>query len=159
MNKELPMTTTDTVSLPSRRDAEIALASQRELAAFLSTQADTQRIQVFDDQNQPHQIDLPTSAVRLLVDILAELAEGNAVKVIPIHAEVTTQEAADLLNVSRPHVVKLLETGELPFHKTGKHRRIRFADLMAYKTRRDARSEAAMAELAQQAQELGMGYE
>jgi len=153
------MTTTDTVSLPTRRDVEIALASQRELAAFLSTKAETQRIQVFDDKNQPHPIELPTSAVRLLVDILAELAEGNAVKVIPIHAEVTTQEAADLLNVSRPHVVKLLETGELPFHKTGKHRRIYFADLMTYKAKRDAKSEAAMAALAQQAQELGMGYE
>ena len=153
------MTTTDTLSLPTRRDVETALASQRELAAYLSTKAETQRIQVFDDKNQPHAIELPTSAIRLLVDILAELAEGNAVKVIPVHAEVTTQEAADLLNVSRPHVVKLLEAGELPFHKTGKHRRIRFADLMAYKAKRDARSEAAMAELAQQAQDLGMGYE
>lgn len=153
------MTTTDTVSLPSRRDIEAAVASQRELAAFLSTKAETQRIEVFDDKNQPHPIELPTAAVRLLVDILAELAEGNAVKVIPIHAEVTTQEAADVLNVSRPHVVKLLETGELPFHKTGKHRRIRFADLMDYKAKRDARSEAAMAELARQAQDLGMGYE
>lgn len=153
------MTTTDTLSLPTRRDVETALASQRELAAYLSTKAETQRIQVFDDKNQPHPIELPTSAVRLLVDILAELAEGNAVKVIPVHAEVTTQEAADLLNVSRPHVVKLLEAGELPFHKTGKHRRIRFADLMAYKAKREARSEAAMAELARQAQDLGMGYE
>lgn len=153
------MTTTDTLSLPTRRDVETALASQRELAAYLSTKTETQRIQVFDDKNQPHAIELPTSAVRLLVNILAELAEGNAVKVIPIHAEVTTQEAADLLNVSRPHVVKLLETGEVPFHKTGKHRRIRFADLMAYKAKRDAKSEAAMAELAKQAQELAMGYE
>jgi len=153
------MTTTDTVSLPTPRDIEIALGSQRELAACLSTKAKTQRIQVFDDKNQPHPVEVPTSAIRLLVDILGELAEGNAVKVIPIHAEATTQEAADLLNVSRPHVVKLLETGELPFHKTGKHRRIRFADLMAYKAARDARSESAMAELARQAQELGMGYE
>lgn len=153
------MTTTGTVPLPTRRDIETALVSQRELAAYLSTGADTQHIQVFDDKNQPHAIELPTSAVRLLVDILAELAEGNAVKVIPIHAEVTTQEAADLLNVSRPYVVKLLENGELPFHKTGKHRRIRFADLMAYKAKRDAKSAAAMAELARQAQALGMGYE
>lgn len=153
------MNTTETLSLPTRRDVEMALASQRELAAYLSTNSETQRIQVFDDKNRPHEIALPTSAVRLLVDILAELAEGNAVKVIPIHAEVTTQEAADLLNVSRPHVVKLLETGEVRFHKIGKHRRIRFADLMAYKSRRDAKSEAAMAELARQAQEHGMGYE
>lgn len=153
------MTITDTLSLPSQRDVETALSSQRELAAYLSTKARTQRIQVFDDKDQPHAIELPTSAIRLLLEILAELAEGNAVKVIPIHAEATTQEAADLLNVSRPHVVKLLEAGELPFHKAGKHRRIRFVDLMAYKARRDARSESAMAELMRQAQELGMGYE
>ena len=120
---------------------------------------ETQRIQIFDDKNQAHQVELPTSALRLLVDILAELAGGNAVKVVPIHAELTTQEAADLLNVSRPHLVKLLEDGALPHHKTGKHRRVRFADLMQFKTQRDQDSERAMAELATQAQELGMGYE
>jgi len=77
----------------------------------------------------------------------------------PVHAELTTQEAADLLNVSRPHLVKLLEDGALPFHRTGKHRRIRFADLMQYKETRDRASEDAMAELAKQAQALAMGYE
>lgn len=65
-------------------------------------------------------------------------------KVVPIHAELTTQEAADLLNVSRPHMIKLLERGEISYHKTGKHRRVRFADLMEYKTRRDTASEQAM---------------
>ena len=116
-------------------------------------------IQIFDDQNQAHQVELPTSALRLLVDVLAELAAGNAVQVVPIHAELTTQEAADMLNVSRPHLVKLLEEGALPFHKAGKHRRVRFADLMTYKQARDLASEQAMAELARQAQELHMGYE
>ncbi len=153
------MKTTDILSLPSTRDIATAVAGQRALAAFLHTKTETQRIHVFDDQEQPHAIELPTAALRLLIDILAELADGNAVQVLPIHAEVTTQEAADLLNVSRPHFVKLLEQGALPFHKTGKHRRIQFADVMAYKARRDANSEAAMDALAQQAQDLGMGYE
>ena len=138
---------------------EAAVSSQRELAAFISTKAETQRIELIDENNEPHQIDIPTSAIRLLVDILAELGEGNAVKVIPIHAELTTQEAADLLNVSRPHVVKLLETNELKGHKTGKHRRILFADLMEYKSKRFSESESAMTELTRQAQELKMGYE
>ena len=150
--------TIDSVSLPSGRDIELALAGQRELAAFVSTKAETQRIQVFDDQEQAHSIVLPSSVMRLLVDVLTELAEGNAVKVMPVHAELTTQEAADLLNVSRPHLVKLLETGELLFHKTGKHRRVRFADVMTYKAQRDQASEDAMNELARQAQELAMGY-
>jgi excisionase family DNA binding protein len=146
-------------SLPMEREVQAAIHSQRALAAYLTTQVETQRIQIFDEQNQAHQVELPTSALRLLVDILAELADGNAVKVVPIHAELTTQEAADLLNVSRPHLVKLLETRALPHHKTGKHRRVRFADLMTYKAARDLVSEGAMAELAQQAQELGLGYE
>lgn len=151
--------TIDSLTLPSGREIELALASQRELAAFLSTKGETQRIQVFDDKDQAHSIVLPSSVMRLLVDVLTELADGNAVKMMPVHAELTTQEAADLLNVSRPHLVKLLETGELPFHKTGKHRRVRFADLTSYKARRDQASEEAMTELARQAQELGLGYE
>ncbi|MDB5728137.1 MAG: helix-turn-helix protein [Noviherbaspirillum sp.] len=138
---------------------EAAISGQRELAAFLTTKSETQQIQVMDEHDQPHSIVLPTSAIRLLVDILAELGEGNAVKVIPIHAELTTQEAADLLNVSRPHIVKLIEQGALKGHKTGKHRRVLFTDLMAYKEKRLAESAGALDEMARQAQELGMGYE
>lgn len=147
------------MSLPAEREVQAAVQGQRALAAYLATRSDTQCIQIFDDRNQAHQVELPTSALRLLVEILAELADGNAVQVVPVHAELTTQEAADLLNVSRPHLVKLLEEGALPFHKTGKHRRIRFADLMQFKAERDRSSEQAMEELAQQAQELNMGYE
>ena len=84
---------------------------------------------------------------------------GNAVRVIPVHAELTTQEAADILNVSRPHVVKLMENGGLTFHKVGKHRRIKFIDLMEFKKKRELQSEAAMAELVRQAQEVNLGYE
>ena len=147
------------VSLPVEREVQAALEGQRALAAFLATRLETQQIQIFDDKNQAHRVELPTSALRLLVDILAELAEGNAVKVVPVHAELTTQEAADMLNVSRPHLVKLLEEGALPFHRAGKHRRVRFAELMQFKAQRDQASEDAMAALAKQAQELGMGYE
>jgi len=146
-------------ALPVEREVAAAAESQRALAAFLSTQFETQRIQIFDAQNQAHQVELPTSALRLLVDILSEFAEGNAVKVVPIHAELTTQEAADMLSVSRPHLVKLLESGALAFHKTGKHRRIRFADLMVFKTEQDRASSQAMETLAKQAQELELGYD
>ncbi|AZG07041.1 helix-turn-helix domain-containing protein [Pigmentiphaga sp. H8] len=145
--------------LPVEREVQAAVQGQRALAAYLATRVETQRIQIFDDKNQAHQVELPTSALRLLVDILAELADGNAVRVVPVHAELTTQEAADMLNVSRPHLVKLLEDGALPFHRTGKHRRVRFADLMRYKETRDLAAEQAMGELARQSQELKMGYE
>jgi excisionase family DNA binding protein len=147
------------VTLPVEHEVQAAMRGRRDLAAYLSTHIDTQRIQILDEKNEAHQIELPTSALRLLLDILAELAAGNAVQVVPVHAELTTQEAADLLGVSRPFLVKLLEDGKLPFHRTGKHRRVRFADVMAYKSARDEASEAAMTELAREAQALGMGYE
>lgn len=146
-------------TLPLEQEVLAAAKGQRALAAYLATQGEVQQIQIYDDKNKAHRIELPTSALRLLVDILAELADGNAVKVVPIHAELTTQEAADLLNVSRPHLVKLLEEGVLPFHKTGKHRRVLFADLMRYREQREEASHAAMDELAKQAQELRLGYE
>lgn len=145
--------------LPVEREMQAAVEGQRTLAAYLATRTDTQRIQIFDDENRAHQVELPTSALRLLVDILAELADGNAVKVVPVHAELTTQEAADLLNVSRPHLIKLLESNALPYHRTGKHRRVRFSDLMRYKAERDQESADAMEELSKQAQDLRMGYE
>jgi excisionase family DNA binding protein len=90
----------------------------------------------------------------LLGALLAELAKGNAVTLMPHHAELTTQEAADLLNVSRPFLVGLLESGHLPHHKVGTHRRVRFADLMIYKRRRDVESEAALRELAALSQDM-----
>ena len=145
--------------LPLEKEVEAAMQGQRELASLLSTKFETQRIDIFDKEDKPHTLVLPTSALRLLVDILGELAIGNAVKVVPVHAELTSQEAADLLNVSRPHLVKMLEEGAIPFTKTGRHRRIRFSDLMAFKQRRDEESQEAMEALAQQAQELGMGYD
>lgn len=145
--------------LPLEKEVEAAVQGQRELASLLSTKFETQRIDIFDKEDKPHTLVLPTSALRLLVDILGELAIGNAVKVVPVHAELTSQEAADLLNVSRPHLVKMLEEGAIPFTKTGRHRRIRFSDLMAFKQQRDEESQEAMEALAQQAQELGMGYD
>ncbi|MGB0536664.1 helix-turn-helix domain-containing protein [Alloalcanivorax venustensis] len=101
---------------------------------------------------------LPRHALELLRNILTEMAQGNSVTIMPVHAEVTTQEAANLLNVSRPHLVKLLEEGAIPFSRVGTHRRIRFQDVMEYRAARTAESEAALQALADQAQEHDMGY-
>lgn len=146
----------DSLSLPAPKEIEAALQGQRELATYLSTKLETQKISIQDADNNTRQIELPTSALTLLMTILGELAVGNAVQVVPVHAELTSQEAANILNVSRPHLVKMLEEGMIPFHKTGRHRRVLFADLMKYKEQRDNESKQAMQELADQSQELGL---
>ncbi|NIF21481.1 helix-turn-helix domain-containing protein [Candidatus Pantoea multigeneris] len=145
----------DSLSLPAPKEIEAAVRGQRELATYLSTRLETQTISIQDAENVSHQIELPTSALMMLMTILGEVAEGNAVQVVPIHAELTTQEAANILNVSRPHLVKLLEEGELKFHKTGRHRRVFFADLMKYKEQRDQQSQKAMQDLSDLSQDMG----
>jgi excisionase family DNA binding protein len=102
------------------------------------------------------QIQLPPSLFLVLKTIVSHLTLGRAVTIVPINKEVTTQEAADILNVSRPYLVKLLEQGDIPFIKVGTHRRIRLEDLMEYKERRDAERDKALAELTQLSQDLGL---
>lgn len=101
---------------------------------------------------------LPAPAVQLLTHILVELAEGRSVSVVPTDAELTTQQAADMLNISRPYLIRLIEEGSLTCHKVGTHRRITLQDLLTYRKERDARAHAAMDALVEQAQEHSMGY-
>ena len=101
---------------------------------------------------------LPASAVRLLVRLLREMAAGNAVTLIPVHAELTTQQAADLLGVSRPFIVKQIKENKLPHRRIGTHRRVMFKDLMEFKRRIDSDRSRALEQLAAEAQNLNMGY-
>ncbi|MDQ3511727.1 MAG: excisionase family DNA-binding protein [Pseudomonadota bacterium] len=140
--------------LPTARESELARSSSRLLAACIG-HGPTARLRVIDGEGE---IELPVSALRMLVDILANMAEGNAISIVPIHAELTTQQAADFLSVSRPFLVGLLERGALPHHKIGTHRRIYFKDLLDYRKQQVSQSKAGLDALAKQAQKLGMGY-
>jgi len=103
-----------------------------------------------------HELLLPHSVYRVLEQVVHEMARGNAVRVLPVKAELSTQQAADLLNVSRPHLVKLLERGKIPYHRAGSHRRVVLEDLLVYKERRDRERNNALDEITRIADELGL---
>lgn len=146
-------------AIPTEADAKLSQESSRILASHVQFKQPAQQLKVVEEDGSEQTVEIPAAAFHLLVDILSQMAQGNAVTLIPIHAELTTQEAADILNVSRPFVVKLVESGELPCRRVGRHRRIRFEDLMNYKQLVDGKRMQALDELALQAQELNMGYD
>lgn len=144
--------------LPSAQEAALAKLCSQELAAILETKAEVQTLSLKDQSGDTHTVNMPVSALRMLVDVLTELGEGNTVKLVPIHAELTTQEAADLLNVSRPTLIKLLDDGEIPYHRSGNRRKVRFADLRDYQDELEQKRLQALEELTALDQELGLGY-
>jgi excisionase family DNA binding protein len=144
--------------VPTEHEMRLAAESGRALGAVAQGNGDV-GLTVTGEAGVAGQARIPAAALRLLVDALAEIANGNAVSLTPVKAEITTQEAADILNVSRPYLVALLEKGEIPFRKVGVQRRIRLQDLMGYKARLDTDRRSALDALARQAQELGFGYE
>jgi excisionase family DNA binding protein len=144
---------------PTPDEAILAQQSIRQLAHFVAAKRKKPLQLRIQPEGAPEEIvSIPASAFRLLNDILTQMAKGNAVTLIPVHAELTTQQAADLLNVSRPFLVDQLEKSIIPFRKVGTHRRVLFKDLMEYKAVMDRNRLKALDELAAQAQELDMGY-
>ena len=101
-------------------------------------------------------LELSPLVSRLLQEILRETAAGNAISVVPLEAELSTQQAAALLNVSRPHIVSLIESGVLPARKVGAHRRLPLADLLAYKAEKRARRLRTLSDLASYDRDLGL---
>ena len=139
---------------PSEADAVLARESSRLLATRKLGRTSV-RIRLMDEGDA---VTVPASAVRLFLQLLAEMSQGNSVTLIPTQAELTTQQAADLLNVSRPYVAKLLDDGKIPSRRVGKYRRVRFDDLMAFKRKDDEAREKILDQLTAEAQDLGMGY-
>lgn len=141
---------------PSKEDAELARASGQRLAPLARLGRPlTLRVR---DAGQDETIELPAGAVKLLMAVLEDMASGRAVTIVPQNAELTTQQAADFLNVSRPFLVELLEHKKLPFRLVGTHRRVRFEDVLRYKENIDSERRKVLDQLAAEAQDLKMGY-
>ena len=147
-----------TTMIPNAHDMQLAAESRLTLGALAQASGDV-TFTVAGEGGVMTQIHIPSSAMQLLFAALSEMACGNAVSLLPMNAELTTQQAADILNVSRPYLVGLLEKGDMPFRKVGVQRRVLLRDVVAYKTRTDIDRHAALDELAQLGQEIGVGYE
>jgi len=144
---------------PSVAEQGLAKESSRRLARYLDRPVpQTVRVRIQDDTAESDVVEIPAAAFQLLNEVLTQMAQGNSVMLIPVNAELTTQQAADLLNVSRPHLVELLDQQAIPHRKVGTHRRVLAQDLMNYKQAIDQKRLQTLEELAKQAQELNMGY-
>ncbi len=151
------MVSSNVIHLPTIEEAEEAKVSSRALSKYASN--DRLNLKIILNGNETEDLILPGSAVNMLLEVLTEMSKGNAMTLMPINAELSTQQTAEILNVSRPYLVNLLEQGEIAFRKVGAHRRVMAQDVLEYKQRIDSDRLKALDELAAQAQELGMGYE
>lgn len=143
---------------PTEADALLALESSRRLANHKLGQRSSVMIQIGGNGENTESVAVPASALRLFVQLLAEMSHGNAVTLVPTHAELTTEQAADLLNVSPSYVVRLLDEGRIPSRTIGAHRRVRLNDLLNFKCDDDKTRGEILDQLTAEAQELGMGY-
>lgn len=150
-----PLPTPDTPHVPDTEERRLAREALHPLALQL-VDGEPVDLEIASGAGAGTTITLPPSALALLVGILDEMAQGNVLALLPQRAELTTQQAADALGVSRPHLIKLLERGDMPHHKVGSHRRVRLVDLLAYQRQRDAARLEALQELAEVSQELGL---
>jgi excisionase family DNA binding protein len=143
---------------PSPEVAEAARHALRVLESVGHFHGNTEVRVSPDDGSEAVKVVVPRGAYELLLEILGHMALGNAVTIVPINAELTTQQAADYLNVSRPYLIGLLEAGKIEYRKVGTHRRIKFTDLMRFERDDEAARRAHLDALTAEAQELGLGY-
>jgi excisionase family DNA binding protein len=146
---------------PNRDTVLRAASSEEDRFIELRDQIDA----LFGEAQKPcllspdgERIEIPESAFEALRIVIDAMADGRSITLVPHDKELTTQEAADILHVSRPHLIKLLDRGDLPFHRVGTHRRIRIEDVLTYRDRRDAERSAALDELTKLSEELPGGY-
>lgn len=142
---------------PDRADIAAADEALPAIRDYLATHPDSPRVRlVADDEHGTETLTVPRAAVELLAPILAHMAAGHGIAIVPSHAELTTQQAADILNVSRPFLIGLLESGEITYRKVGKHRRVEAASLLDYMRADDQRRREAADELSALTQQMGL---
>jgi excisionase family DNA binding protein len=142
---------------PDPADVRTADVALRHVRNYLAHHRGVHDVRVLVEEDPAHEaLVVPRSAVELLARILAHMAAGQGVSVVPADAELTTQQAADLLNVSRPFLIGLLDAGEIEYRKVGKHRRVRADSLLDYKRKDDQRRREAADELTALGQEMGL---
>lgn len=145
------------LTIPDAETAASAAEAAERLASHLRCHpTPAGRVALVVDDAPETKVTVPAAAFKLFVEVLDELARGNAVTVAPVHAELTTQQAAELLNVSRPYLIGLLEAGTLPYRKVGTHRRIRLADVLTYQQADEERRRSIQRALTNEAEELGL---
>lgn len=140
---------------PTEAEAKVAVESSRTLAAHVGAADKSLKLTVKNGKGHEELV-LPPVALRLLLDLLTELGQGNSVALDTVQPELTTQQAADLLNVSRPFLVKILDEGVIPSRKIGTHRRVLREDVLAYRREVDRKRQEALDELSALDQELGL---
>lgn len=144
----------DEAVVPTERDVQVA----SRVVSELRTAKGKPPAKYSLASSSGFEIELSEGAFSLLTRILTEMSKGNGIMVMPLHAELTTQQAADFLNVSRPFIIGMLERGEIPFRTVGRHRRVRLEDIANFRKQVEEKRLDALNELAAQAQELNMGY-
>jgi len=146
--------------LPKTRDIASAEAAVASMGKFISEDGSKNFHFTLQKPHGRHVIEfsLTPLVVELIFRTLVHIAKGNAVTIVPFHAELTTQEAADFLNISRPFLIQLLEKEKIPFRKVGRHRRILFEDLLKYKQRSKSKGRSIREQLTDDAQDLDIGY-
>jgi excisionase family DNA binding protein len=152
--REVEMAVLEETFVPSEDDAEKAKAFSRILAREIPPES---RV-VIQRANDGKAIEVPRAVFDILMKVLAVMANGKAFSLMPMDEELTTQQAADILNVSRPYLNKILDLGDIPHRKVGRNRRVKFSDLLEYRKQQVFTSKNALQELADEAQELDMGY-
>ena len=144
--------------IPGKEEVSLAREASRKLAPYAQSN-DRISLIVRGKEGQAAEIEVSPAVVRMLLDILEQTANGNAVHLSPLYAELSTQQAAEILNVSRPHLIKLLEQGDIPFYKVGSHRRLLAQDVLAYREQRYKERQRAMSALTAESQALEWGYD